>query len=148
MKRGRSISPPAYRPHKPTGQARVTISGKTYYLGKYGSPESKQKYRQVLADHWSPPGTTPKASAPDPNAEATISLLAVEFGKYAKRKYGDSNEWRQIQNVLAIIRATYGQLPASEFGPTRFENFRQSLVDQGLSRSVVKRKSTGNHAGD
>jgi integrase len=141
MKRGRSISPPAYRPHKPTGQARVTIGGKTYYLGKYGTPESKQKYRQTLADKWMQTDATPRVSKPENAAEVTVRKLAIEFGKFAKRKYGDSHEWRQIQSVLKVIRETYGYLPVAEFCPIRFENYRLSLVDQGLSRSVVKRKS-------
>ena len=60
MKRGRSTSAPSYRLHKATGQARVTINGKTHYLGKYGTEESEQRYKQALADHWNPLGTPPK----------------------------------------------------------------------------------------
>ena len=39
------------------------------------------------------------------------------------------------------MRETYGHLAADEFGPVRFENYRQSLVDRNLSRLVVKRKA-------
>lgn len=141
MKRGRSLSAPSYRLHKSTGQARVTINGKTYYLGKYGSDASRQLYKLLLADKWAMPGATAPATPPDLDQEITISMLVVEFAKYAKRKYGDSSEWRQIQIVLRFIRETYGHLPPAEFGPLRFENYRQSLADQGLSRAVVKRKS-------
>jgi hypothetical protein len=31
---------PAYRLHRPSGQARVIINGRHIYLGKFGSPES------------------------------------------------------------------------------------------------------------
>ena len=34
---------PGYVHHKPTGQARVRINGKDYYLGKFGSPESHER---------------------------------------------------------------------------------------------------------
>lgn len=34
--------PPSYRPHKPMGQAVVTLGGRDHYLGMFGSP----KYRQ------------------------------------------------------------------------------------------------------
>ena len=37
MKHGRSALAPSYRLHKATGQARVTINGRTYYLGKHGT---------------------------------------------------------------------------------------------------------------
>ena len=141
-RRGKSASAPSYRLHKRTGQAVVSIHGKDFYLGKYGTEESQQRYKQTLADHWNPPGTPAKPQRPTGNLDVTILMLAIEFGKYAKRKYDGKEEWKyQIKPVLKIVRATYGHLPASEFGPIRFENFRQSLVQQGLSRDVVRRKS-------
>ena len=51
MKRGRSTSAPKYRLHKAGGQARVTINGKTYYLGEHGTDVSLQKYKQLIADN-------------------------------------------------------------------------------------------------
>jgi hypothetical protein len=39
--------PPRYSRHK-SGQARVRFNGKTTYLGRYGSPESKEAYTRVL----------------------------------------------------------------------------------------------------
>ena len=42
-------SVPSYRLHKSTGQARVIISGKHTYLGKYGTSESWEKYHRVVA---------------------------------------------------------------------------------------------------
>ena len=41
--------PPSYRLHKASGRAIVTIHGRDHYLGKYGSPESHQKYQQHVA---------------------------------------------------------------------------------------------------
>jgi len=38
----RSRRVPAYRLHKPSGQARVIINRKHHYLGNYGSPESSK----------------------------------------------------------------------------------------------------------
>jgi hypothetical protein len=42
--------PPSYRLHKPSGRAVVTLSGKEHYLGKYGSTESHEAYRRLLAE--------------------------------------------------------------------------------------------------
>jgi hypothetical protein len=39
---------PSYLSHS-SGQARVLISGKYHYLGKYGSPESKIEYGRLVA---------------------------------------------------------------------------------------------------
>jgi len=40
---------PSYSLHKATGQARVRINGKTHYLGKYGTSESKARYDALIA---------------------------------------------------------------------------------------------------
>ena len=78
MTRGRSSSAPKYRLHKATGQARVTIRGITFYLGKHGSEQSNQKYKQLLADEWnlgSSSQTPPLKSAAVP---VTVTELAID----------------------------------------------------------------------
>jgi hypothetical protein len=44
-----SIRMPKYRLHKGSGQALLQINGHRIYLGKYGTAESKQKYRRIMA---------------------------------------------------------------------------------------------------
>ena len=39
---------PAYRLHKPSGQARVISDGRHVYLGPYGSEESKAEYERLI----------------------------------------------------------------------------------------------------
>ncbi len=41
---------PAYRLHKPSGQARVIVNHEHIYLGKYGSVESRKKYARLIAE--------------------------------------------------------------------------------------------------
>jgi len=41
---------PSYRWHKPTNQAVVTRNGRDYYLGRYGSKESKAQYDRLIAE--------------------------------------------------------------------------------------------------
>ena len=40
---------PGYLFHKPTGQARTRIGGNDFYLGPYGSEESRIRYGEVIA---------------------------------------------------------------------------------------------------
>src|SRR5215470_14145133 len=40
---------PSYCLHKATGQAYVTLNGKEYYLGLWGTPESKDAYDSLIA---------------------------------------------------------------------------------------------------
>ena len=41
---------PAYRLHKSSGQARVIINREHHYLGRYGTPESLEKYDVALSN--------------------------------------------------------------------------------------------------
>ena len=46
----RAKKAPSYRLHKASGQGIVTIKGRDYYLGRFGSPESYQAYDRTLAE--------------------------------------------------------------------------------------------------
>jgi hypothetical protein len=41
---------PKYSLHKPSGQAKVKWQGKTIYLGKYGTEESRAAYAKFIAN--------------------------------------------------------------------------------------------------
>ena len=41
---------PSYLLHKPTGQARVRIQGKDIYLGEFNSPQSRERYEDLVAE--------------------------------------------------------------------------------------------------
>jgi hypothetical protein len=49
MARPKSVNPPSYCRHH-SGNARVIIDGKEYSLGKYGTPESREKYDRLIAE--------------------------------------------------------------------------------------------------
>ncbi len=41
---------PAYRKHRGSGQAIVTLNGKDFYLGPHGSKVSKGEYDRLIAE--------------------------------------------------------------------------------------------------
>lgn len=41
---------PSYRHHRPTGQAVVRLDGRDHYLGRFGTPESRQRYDRLIAE--------------------------------------------------------------------------------------------------
>ncbi len=51
---------PGYLLHKASGQARVRIRGRDYYLGKYNTPESLERYHQLVAQYVAGADTTPR----------------------------------------------------------------------------------------
>ena len=78
-------SVPSYRLHKPSGQARTIIHGRHIYLGKYNSPESREKYARLLAELRSERSATGLApgSSHFPNAavssDTTVSVLTSGY---------------------------------------------------------------------
>ena len=69
----RKSSVPSYRLHKASGQARTIVNGRHIYLGKYGSPESRQQYARILAEAALPAGT------PSPDRSDSQRLLVSEL---------------------------------------------------------------------
>jgi hypothetical protein len=63
---------PKYRVHAASGQARVTLSGKTYYLGTYTSPECEAEYRRVVSE-WLAIGCRP--AGPQPDQPTVVEVL-------------------------------------------------------------------------
>ena len=43
---------PKYRHYKPKNLGVVRIDGRDHYLGKFGSPESYEKYHRLLAERY------------------------------------------------------------------------------------------------
>ena len=62
---------PKFRHYKPKNLAIVRIGGKDHYLGRHGSPESREVYRRVLAE-WLAKGRIDRA-VPDKQSSSAPS---------------------------------------------------------------------------
>jgi hypothetical protein len=77
---------PAYRKHKSTGQAVVTIDGKDRYLGTHGTAASKAEYRRIVAE-WMAGGQ----SLPD-GTKRTVNDIMLAYLRFATDYYRGSKE--------------------------------------------------------
>ncbi len=92
---------PAYRLHKPSGQAVVTIrdaSGgrRDVYLGTYGSSESRAEYARLIALI----ATSAPSAAPVPaNVDLSVSQVLMAFMKWALGYYrtADGHETSEVK---------------------------------------------------
>jgi len=66
-----SVCVPKYRRHKGTGQAVVTLDGRDFYLGKFGSAASHKEYRRLTAEWLAAGGQLPVGN----ESELTIAEL-------------------------------------------------------------------------
>lgn len=137
-----SVRIPKYRLHKASGQALVQIAGHRTYLGKYGSPESREKYRRLVAE-WLATGPAPPATLPAHYSVGgnTVNQLILAYWHFAERYYRKNGkptgETENIRVALRPLRQLYGSTPASDFGPDALETLQRSMIESRLSRGVI-----------
>jgi integrase len=134
------VRPPAYRRHKATGQAVVTISGRDLYLGKYNTAASKEAYRRIVGE-WMLQGSLPSG----PHDLLTVTELVVAFAEYATgyyRKSGEpTNEVRMIKAAIRIVRLLYGRTNAIDFGPLALKACRAEMIRKDWCRSHINKQT-------
>jgi integrase len=59
MPRTRAGTVPKLQHHKATGQARVTLAGRDFYCGRWGSKDAIAKYHRLLAEYFNANGSPP-----------------------------------------------------------------------------------------
>jgi len=134
---------PSYRLHKSTGQARVIISGKHVYLGKYGTPESWEKYHRVVADSLNGQSGAILATSLDASRgpSPTIEELILAYWRHAQAYYVKNGETTgetdNIRAALRPLRRLYGSTKAVQVGPDHLELVRQSMIAADISRKVI-----------
>jgi integrase len=127
---------PTYRLHQPTGQAVVTLAGKDHYLGKHGSPASRQAYDRLLAEYLA--SRARSTSAAKPLADLTINELLVAYWDhvctYYQKDGQPTSEPESIRQALRPLRRLYGETPARDFGPLALKAVRQAMIDHKIIR--------------
>ncbi|QDT17623.1 tyrosine-type recombinase/integrase [Alienimonas californiensis] len=140
--------------HKPTGQARVYLNGRQFYLGKYGTPAADEKYRRLVAEYLRS-GEIPAEVRPAPATIAgvaavgdppgrTVEEVILPYWKWAQGHYvkdgQPTSEIGVLKVTLRTLRSLYGSTPAAEFGPLKLKAYRDQLVRDGLSRPGVNER--------
>ncbi|MCP4261789.1 MAG: site-specific integrase [Planctomycetes bacterium] len=132
---------PKYR--KQTGRsfdrAFVSLNNRRYYLGEYGTEESQQEYRRVLAE-W----TLNSHQVPRQMDDITIVELLVQFWRYAESYYcrPDGTPTTEISNyrqALRPLKLLYGNTLARDFGPKALKAIRQHMIDKGWARTNINK---------
>src|SRR5262245_46827535 len=125
---------PSYLLHKQTGQARMKVNGKLYYLGEYGSRESRERYDDLIRE-W--------CLAQDTRMiRLTIDDLALLFLEYADRHYrhrdgSPTGTADTIRFALRPLIARFGRTAVREFGPRALKEVRGDMIAAGHSRKYI-----------
>jgi integrase len=124
---------PSYRRHRASGQAIVTLSGVDFYLGRYGSPESKAEYDRVTAE-WLARGRRPPAK------DSADGLLVKELilGYHSHLASTTPEMADKVKQALRAVREMYGDTPAAKFGPIAFKALRLKMIEAGLAITTIR----------
>jgi integrase len=142
---------PSLRLHRASGRAVVTVRGRDFYCGKFGSPEAEQAYARVLASirahgaevvqHHGVPSVGSKARRPTSPSSLTVAELLLAYVEDAERAYAPpSRELEPIKVVVRDLRKSFGSMFADEFGPLLLKELRQQWIDRGLRRAFINKK--------
>ena len=133
---------PKYSLHKPSGQAKVRYGGKDKYLGKYGSPESKEAYARFIASMPKPSNQAIKAE-PAPGVVLLVGECVLRFEVHARTYYArdgvPTGEHITIRYALRPLISRFSDLRVTEFGPKKLKMVREDMIRLGWSRSTINK---------
>jgi integrase len=131
---------PTYRKHKASGQAIVTLGGRDFYLGPYGTRSSHVEYDRLIQE-WLSRGK----QAPGPAADLTVVELIAAFMDHAETYYRRpdgtlGSEFDNFRCALRPLNRLYGEVAAAQFGPLALKAVRQEMTDLGWCRKNINRQ--------
>jgi integrase len=125
---------PKYALHKGTGQARVRLNGQSFYLGEYGSAESRERYETLLARYLT--GTIHVD-----RETITVGRLAVLYVDHAEAYYRKNDrptsEVSAIKSALRPLVKKYSREMVARFGPRKLKDVRDVMIAAGWTRTGI-----------
>jgi hypothetical protein len=128
---------PAYRRHRASGQAVVTIDCKDIYLGVWRSAASKAEYDRIILE-WLANGRRMAQTG----ADITLVELLAAFSGHVRAYYCDAqsnstSDLAHFKQVIAPLNKLFGATPAREFGPLKLEAIRNAVIQANWSRTYI-----------
>lgn len=133
---------PTYLHHRASGRAFTYLYGsdgqrRRVYLGPWGSPGSKRRFREIVG------GYLPDESSPrDATSDSPIRVeeLVARF-LHAKEGRVVDSEWQRLRYSAKPLLDLYRDEPAESLGPKKLRRVRDQMVaTKKLSRCEVNRR--------
>jgi integrase len=117
----------------------VTLDGQDYLLGEFGSPESHEAYRRILAEWMEKKGRfASRTSLPD----ITVNELLLAYWKHTSAYYGydvhpNRGDAGCLRAALRVVKELYGLTLAKDFGPLALKACRRAMIEKDWSRKYI-----------
>lgn len=112
------------------------MEGHDFYLGPHGTAASRREYDRLIGE-WLAAGRC----LPKPQTDLTIAELAVRYLRFAKGYYRNHGEattsLERVKTSLRVLRESYTDTLARDFGPLALRALQDKLVAGGLCRRYV-----------
>jgi integrase len=135
---------PAYRHYKPKDLAVVRLGGKDFYLGRYNSLESWERYHRLLAERHKGSIGAPTSPQAAPIPPSTITQLCIGYYHHAQTYYVmNGRPTRQVSLIrysLKVLRQLFGSTLAKDFGPIALRTCQAEFARIGLCRNEINRR--------
>lgn len=128
---------PKLRLHKPSGRAVVTLNGKDYYCGRWGTNAAREEYDRLVA-RWLACGRRLGGH------DLTIAELVKIYWKHCKAYYRTktgklTSEAEAVRHALRPLLELYATERAMGFGPLALKAVRQRMIERGWCRTLINR---------
>jgi integrase len=141
----RRFTVPAYQLHRGSGQAKVRIDGKDIYLGPHGSPESRERYEEIVRKLLSDRQRAELVRKAEISDQLTIAELVSAYLKHCRSysvKAGRlTSEYHNIVSALVPLLDHHGFELVGSFGPRKPKAIRDGWVAAGIVRSQVNQRT-------
>src|SRR5262249_39682451 len=139
----RKKNTPAYRLHKQSGQAIVTLTDpigtrKDYLLGRHETPESRAEYVRLLSE-WEAsgrrlPGNSGTANKEDISVNELLAQYAVHAENYYVKNGQPTKQLERVKRSLRFVKELYGFTAAKDLGPLALKAVREQMVAKDWTR--------------
>jgi hypothetical protein len=145
----RTVRIPSYRFHKGSGQAVVVLGGRSVYLGKWNTAESRLEYGRVIAE-WlarekriaANQATLREGDGTASTNAGLVSEMILVFWEHAQKHYRHPNgdptgELENLRDAIRPLRRLYGHTHTKDFGPKALRTIREEMIRSGLCRKTI-----------
>lgn len=128
--------PPTITIHKASGQARIRVRGKDYYLGRPGTAEARREYARLLVELANHAEPQPVAISTTP----TVVEVCAHFLRGAAQRYTTrGGQVIRFRRALDVVQEVHGTLAASVFGAVQLRDIQAAMAGRGWCANTVNR---------